>query len=75
MACEREVIMKRPVIEYSRSGRSGNIYYILGMANIALRKQHRITDYNNMWEKVQKSKSYEEALDAIREYCDLVEKP
>ena len=67
--------MKRPVIEYSRSGLSGNIYYILGMANIALRKQHRITDYNDMWEKVQKSKSYEEALDAIREYCDLVEKP
>lgn len=66
--------MKRPKIEYSRSGPSGNIYYILGMARDALRKQHRITDYNNMWEKVQNSSSYEEALKAISEYCDLVEK-
>lgn len=66
--------MERPVIEFSRRGPSGNIYYILGKARDALRKQHRINDYNETWEKVQKCDSYEEALDAIREYCDLVEK-
>lgn len=66
--------MERPKIEYNRRKPSGNIYYILGKARDALRKQHRITDYNNMWEKVQKSGSYEEALKAIGEYCDLIEK-
>ena len=67
--------MERPVIEFSRRGPSGNIYYILGKARDALRKQQRINDYNETWEKVQKCDSYEESLDAIREYCDLVEKP
>lgn len=66
--------MKRPVIEYKRNDPSGNIYYILGRANVELRKQHRILDYNVMWENVQKSGSYEGALKAIGEYCDLVEK-
>lgn len=66
--------MKKPTVEYSKRGPSGNIYYILGKARDALRKQHRITDYNTMWENVQKSDSYEEALKVIGEYIELVEK-
>ena len=66
--------MKKPIVEYTRKGPRGNIYFILGQVKDALRKQHRILDYNNMWEKVQKCQSYEEALDIMNEYVELVEK-
>ena len=67
--------MNKPKVEYSKSGPSGNIYHILGMANRALRKQHRILDYNEMWERVQNSHSYSEAIAIIGEYVELVENP
>ena len=66
--------MKKPIVEYTRKGPRGNVYYILGQVRDALRKQHRITDYNNMWEKIQNCHSYEEALDSMKEYVELVEK-
>ena len=66
--------MKKPIVEYMRKGPRGNVYYILGQVRDALRKQHRITDYNNMWEKVQNCHSYEEALDIMKEYVELVVK-
>ena len=66
--------MKKPIVEYTRKGPRGNVYYILGQVRDALRKQHRITDYNNMWEKVQNCHSYEEALDIMKVYVELVEK-
>ena len=62
-------------VEYSKSGPSGNIYHILGMAQRALRKQRRILDYNEMWERVQNSQSYSDALAIIGEYVELVEMP
>lgn len=67
--------MTKEKVEYSRSGPSGNIYYIIGKAQLALRKQHCILDYNEMWERVQKSHSYDEALAIIGEYVELVETP
>jgi len=67
--------MKKEKVEYSRRGPSGNIYHIIGKANLALRKQHRIIDYNEMWERVQNSHSYDEALAIIGEYVELVEIP
>jgi len=67
--------MKKEIVEYSKSGPSGNIYHILGKANLALRKQRRILDYNEMWERVQNSHSYTEALAIIGEYVELIELP
>jgi len=67
--------MKQEKVESSRRGPSGNIYHIIGKANLALRKQHRIIDYNEMWERVQNSHSYDEALAIIGEYVELVEIP
>jgi hypothetical protein len=66
--------MKKPIVEYTRKGPRGNVYYILGQVRDALRKQHRITDYTNKWERVQNCHSYEEALDIMKEYVELVEK-
>lgn len=65
--------MGKARIEFDSHGESGNIYWILGKVRDALRKQRRIIDYNNMWEQVQNSGSYEEALEVIREYVDLVD--
>ena len=67
--------MTKEKVEYSRRGPSGNIYHIICKAQLALRKQHRILDYNEMWERVQKSKSYDEALAIIGEYVELIENP
>ena len=65
--------MNKPIVEYDPRGESGNIFYILATVRNALRKQRRIKDYNDCWEKVQTCKSYEDALKVIREYVTLVE--
>ena len=43
------------------------------MVRDELRKQRRINDYNELWSKVQLSKSYEEALGYIREVVTLID--
>ncbi len=65
--------MEKPIVEYNSKGASGNIYYILGLVQKALRKQQRINDYNELRDKVFESKSYEQALREISKYVDLVD--
>lgn len=65
--------MKKEIIYFNRNGQTGNIFYILGLVRDKLRKQRRIIDYNECWERAQHSGSYEEALKIIREYVDLIE--
>lgn len=38
-----------------------------------MQKQHRIAEYNDMWERIQNAKSYQEALKIIAEHVDLVD--
>lgn len=64
----------KPIVEYDPNGPSGNIYYILAKVRYVLRKQQKIDEYNKLWEKVQDSKSYQEALGLIKEVVKLVEK-
>jgi hypothetical protein len=61
------------MIQFQSTGQSGNIFWILGAARKELQKQRRITEYNDMWERVQNSQSYEDALSIIREYVELVD--
>ena len=65
--------MVKPVIKYNSRGETGNIYYILAMVRNELSKQRRITEYNNLWNKVQLSGSYEEALKHIKEVVTLID--
>lgn len=65
--------MEKPVIRYNSRGETGNIYYILAMVRNELSKQRRITEYNNLWSKVQLSGSYEEALKHIKEVVTLID--
>lgn len=65
--------MNKPTIRINSRGESGNIFWILGSVRQALHKQRRITDYNNLRDRVTSSGSYNEALAIIREYVDLID--
>ncbi len=64
---------KRPVIKLASSSENNNIYHILALCGRELQKQHRITDYNIMRDRVFDSGSYQEALTIIREYVNLID--
>ena len=64
--------MKDPLHFNSRAA-SGNIFFILGMARAVMQKQRRITEYNDMWQEVQNSGSYEAALEIIGRHVPLTD--
>ena len=68
--------MQKPqtTVYYDKKGPSGNIFYILSNVKDALRKERRILDYNECWQQVQLSHSYEDALNIIRNYVILIER-
>ena len=61
------------VVKFDRNGRSGNIFYVLGMACSTLFTEDRRDDALEMNDRVCSSGSYEEALKIIGEYVELVE--
>lgn len=65
--------MTKPRVEFHSRSSEGNIYYILGLVRNALQKQRRINDYNELWERVQKSGNYVNALAEIRKIVDLID--
>lgn len=65
--------MTKPTVKFNRSKESGNIFDILSKVRDELRKQRRISEFNELWDKIQGCTSYEEALEHIRKVVDLVE--
>lgn len=65
--------MNKPRVEFHSRGPEGNIYFIIGKARDALRRERRITAYNDMWERVQNCGSYTAALAEIRKEIDLID--
>lgn len=65
--------MKKQVIHFESRGESGNIFFILGKVRVTMQKQRRITEYNDMWEEVQNSGSYEAALEIIGRHVPLMD--
>lgn len=61
----------KPVINYDPCGPSGNIYWILGAVSDIMRKQRRITAFNDLRDRVFEAQSYEEALAIIGEEVTL----
>lgn len=66
-------IIDKPKVEFDSKGPSGNIYHILAMVQHSLKKQHRLADYNILQDKVCNSSSYQDVLNIIREYIDLID--
>ena len=65
--------MKKQVIHFESCGRSGNIFFVLGMVRTVMQKERRITEYNDMWQEVQKCGSYETALKIIGKRVPLID--
>lgn len=65
--------MKKGTVYYDSTGPSGNIYHIIGLVQQEMRKQRRISEFNECRDKVFASQSYEDALAVIREYVNLID--
>lgn len=64
---------EKPILHFQSRHESGNIYWILAEARKVMQKGRRITEYNDMWQQVQNSGSYEEALKIIGQHVRLVD--
>ena len=60
-------------VYFDRCGQSGNIFYIMGMAYNALLKEGRRADAEAMNQQVMAQHSYEDALEVIAEFVDLID--
>ena len=61
------------MIHFNSRGASGNIFAVLAEVRKVMRKERRINEYNNMWEEVQNSGSYEAALEIIGKHVPLID--
>lgn len=60
-------------IHFNSRAESGNIFHILARVRLVMQKERRITEYNNMWQEVQNSGSYEAALTIISKHVALID--
>ena len=65
--------MEKPTVHFRSRHESGNIFVILALVRHKMQKQRRITDYNNLRDRVTSSGSYEEALAIIRGTIELID--
>ena len=63
--------MKKPTLVYNSRGPEGNVYWILGQAKRLMKKNGRIAEWKELWDRVQNAGSYEEALEIIGEEVTL----
>ena len=63
--------MKKPVLIYDSRGPEGNIFWILGQAQRLMKRNGRIAEWKDIWERVQSAGSYEDALAIIGEEVTL----
>ena len=64
--------MAKEVIHFQSRHESGNIYWIMGKVRDIMRKERRITDWNNAWTRIQMT-DYPGALAILRELVDLID--
>lgn len=70
---QKEQMRWDAVVEFDRNAPNGNIYAILAAARQEMARQRRVSDYDEMWERVQNSESYNVALRIIGEYVTLID--
>ena len=63
---------KKAEIHFHSCGRTGNVYFIMSMVRDQMQKEHRPTDWNNAWERIQKT-DYAGAIEIMRELVDLID--
>lgn len=65
--------MNRPEIHFASNHSSGNVFWIMGAVRDALRKQRRISEWNDLYQEVQNCGSYVEALRLMNEHVHLID--
>lgn len=60
----------RPICKFSEQ--NGNVYNLIGLARRALKDAGYRKEAEEMTEKVQKTRSYDEALAVMNEYVDVI---
>lgn len=65
--------MNRPEVHFRSRGESGNVFWIMGAVREALRKERRISEWNDLRDAVTSSGSYEEALRLMNEHVHLID--
>lgn len=65
--------MRKPTIHFASMKQTGNIYWIMGAVRDALRKQRRISEWNDLYQEILNSGSYEEALGKINKLVHLID--
>lgn len=65
--------MNKPELRYDSRGESGNIYWILGELSNIMKRENRISVYNEIRDRVFKAQSYQEALEIIGEVVTLID--
>ena len=65
--------MNKPELRYDSRGETGNIYWILGALSSIMRRENRISVYNEIRDRVFKAQSYQEALEIIGEVVTLID--
>lgn len=64
--------MEREKLEIDFNGQEGNVFYILGRVAEILKKQNRINEGKELWQKITKG-TYGQALVEINKYVELVD--
>lgn len=65
--------MKKLEVHFRSEHESGNTLFILGLVREELRKQRRITEFNDLRDAVLNAGSYEEALRLMNEKVTLID--
>lgn len=68
---EKERIREQSLIFIDLSGENGNVFYVLGVVKKELQKKDRLSDYEELYERVKACDNYKEALGIINEYVVL----
>ncbi len=61
------------IIHFNSRAESGNIFHILGRVRCVMARQHKLTEFDYLWKAVQKSGSYEAALEIIGKHVPLID--
>lgn len=59
----------KPAVQLS--GQDGNVFNLIGLAKRAMERAGQRTQAQEMMKKCMSSKSYDEAIQTIMEYCDV----
>lgn len=68
---EKERIREQSLIFIDLSGENGNVFYVLGVVKKELQKKDRLSDYEELYERVKACDNYKESLGIINEYVVL----